>query len=57
MRQDRIFYGRSKTGDPLSIKLTSELKEILTHYLIDKSADDFLFPANYDDSTAKYEKY
>jgi integrase/recombinase XerD len=57
MRQDRIFYGRIKTGDPLSIKLTSELKEILTHYLIDKSADDFLFPANYDDSTAKYEKY
>lgn len=57
VRQDRIFYGRSKTGDPLSVKLTSELKEILTHYLIDKSDDDFLFPANYDGSTAKYEKY
>lgn len=57
VRQDRIFYGRSKTGDPLSVKLTSELKEILAHYLIDKSEDDFLFPANYNGSTAKYEKY
>ncbi len=57
VREDRIFYGRSKTGDPLSVKLTSELKEILAHYLIDKSEDDFLFPANYDVSTAKYEKY
>ncbi len=57
VRQGRIFYGRSKTGDPLSVKLTSELKEILIHYLIDKSDDDFLFPANYDGSTAKYEKY
>lgn len=57
VREDRIFYGRSKTGDPLSVKFTSELKEILAHYLIDKSEDDFLFPANYDGSTAKYEKY
>ncbi len=57
VRQDRIFYGRSKTGDPLSVKLTSELKEILNHYLKDKSDDDFLFPANYDGSTAKYQKY
>ena len=57
LHQDRIFYGRSKTGEPLSVKLTSELNEILTHYIIDKSDDDFLFPANYDGSTAKYEKY
>jgi len=57
VRQGRIFYGRSKTGDPLSVKLTSELKEILNHYLKGKSDDDFLFPANYDGSTAKYEKY
>ena len=57
VREDRIFYGRSKTGDPLSVKLTSELEEILTYYLEGKSDDDFLFPANYDGSTAKYEKY
>lgn len=57
VRLDRIFYGRSKTGDPLSVKLTTELKEILIFYLVDKSDDDFLFPANYDGSTAKYEKY
>lgn len=29
VRQERIFYGRRKTGDPLSVKLTCELKEIL----------------------------
>lgn len=57
VRQDRVFYGRSKTGDPLSVKLTVELNEILSHYLKDKSDDDFLFPANYDGSTGKYEKY
>jgi len=57
VRMERIFYGRSKTGDPLSVKLTSELKEILVHYLENKKDDDFLFPANYDGSTAKYEKY
>lgn len=57
VREDRIFYGRNKTGDPLSVKLTSELKEILTYYLEGKSDDDFLFPSNYDGSTAKYEKY
>ena len=57
VRLERIFYGRSKTGDPLSVKLTSELKEILNHYLKDKEENDFLFPANYDGSTAKYEKY
>tara|TARA_R110001583_G_C5612071_1_gene405411 strand:- start:257 stop:1513 length:1257 start_codon:yes stop_codon:yes gene_type:complete len=57
VRQERIFYGRSKTGDPLSVKLTTELKEILCHYLENKEDNDFLFPANYDGSTAKYEKY
>ena len=57
VRLERIFYGRSKTGDPLSVKLTTELKEILTHYLKNKEDNDFLFPANYDGSTAKYEKY
>ncbi|WP_339656660.1 tyrosine-type recombinase/integrase [uncultured Maribacter sp.] len=57
VRLERIFYGRSKTGDPLSVKLTSELKEILGHYLENKKDDDFLFPSNYDGSTAKYEKY
>lgn len=57
VRLERIFYGRSKTGDPLSVKLTSELKEILGYYLENKKDYDFLFPSNYDGSTAKYEKY
>ncbi|GBF17985.1 MULTISPECIES: tyrosine-type recombinase/integrase [Arenibacter] len=54
---DRIFYGRSKTGDQLSVRITDELKEILCFYLRDKTENDYLFPANYDGSTKSYEKY
>lgn len=54
---DRLHYGRSKTGDPLSVKITTELSVILEFYLLDKSADDYLFPINYDGSTEHYEKY
>ncbi len=54
---DRIFYGRSKTGDQLSVRITEELQEILNFYTKKKSKDDYLFPANYDGSTKHYEKY
>ncbi|MGX1927908.1 tyrosine-type recombinase/integrase [Flagellimonas sp. 2504JD4-2] len=57
INQDRLFYGRSKTGDPLSVKLTAELNQILSYYLKYDYNDGYLFPANYDGSTAKYEKY
>lgn len=57
INQDRLFYGRSKTGDPLSVKLTYELKQILSYYLKQKYNDGFLFPSNYDGSTLHHEKY
>ena len=57
MVNDRIFYGRSKTGDQLSVRITNELREILGFYLLDKTENDYLFPANYDGSTKSYEKY
>ena len=52
-----IFYGRSKTGDQLSVRITKELKELLNFYLTDKTEEEYLFPANYDGSTKHYEKY
>lgn len=52
-----ISYGRSKTGDRLSVRLTDELKILLDYYLIGKDDEDYLFPANYDGSTKSYEKY
>ncbi|MCM4164626.1 MULTISPECIES: site-specific integrase [unclassified Arenibacter] len=57
IHQDRIFYGRSKTGDQLSVRITEELADILDYYTMGKSKDDYLFPANYDGSTTHYEKY
>ncbi len=57
MGNDRIFYGRSKTGDQLSVRITDELRDILGFYLRDKAENDYLFPANYDGSTKSYEKY
>ncbi len=58
VRQGRIFYGRSKTARSFVSKVNYlNYKEILSHYLKGKSDEDFLFPANYDGSTAKYEKY
>jgi integrase/recombinase XerD len=54
---DRLYYGRSKTGDPLSVKITSELSDILSYYIINKNPEDYLFPINYDGSTEHYEKY
>ena len=52
-----IFYGRSKTGDRLSVRITKEFKQLLNFYLIGKVEEDYLFPANYDGSTKHYEKY
>ena len=53
---DRIFYGRSKTGDQLSVRITEELREILNFYIEGQSRDDFLFPSNYNGRTKSYEK-
>ncbi|SHG15936.1 Phage integrase family protein [Arenibacter palladensis] len=57
IHQDRIFYGRSKTGDQISVRITEELSEILGCYTVGKAKDDYLFPANYYGSTRHYEKY
>lgn len=57
LSDDYIFYGRSKTGDQLSVRKTKELVSILSHYLNKKHPDDYVFPANYDGSTKHYEKY
>jgi integrase len=57
INNDRIFYGRSKTGDQLSVRITNELKDILSYYIEGKSVEDYLFPANYDGSTKHFEKY
>jgi len=54
---DRLYYGRSKTGGSLSVKITKALKEILDHYIQDKKPNDYLFPANYDGSTKQFQKY
>ena len=57
IREGRIYYGRSKTGQKLSVKLTQELKAILQYYLKGKNTGDYVFPTNYDGSVEHYEKY
>ncbi|MCX6258001.1 MAG: site-specific integrase [Bacteroidia bacterium] len=42
--EDRMIYIRAKTGKAYSVKLTAPAKEILSHYLIDQAADDYVFP-------------
>ena len=54
---NRIFYGRSKTGDLLSVKVTKEFAEILEFYLYDKDKDDFIFPIGYNGSVSTFKKY
>lgn len=54
---DRMFYGRSKTGDPFSVKITSEFSEILDFYKMDKGANEFIFPIGYDGSVENFTKY
>ncbi len=44
IEQDRIYYKRSKTGKPLSVKLTDATREILSTYIVDKTGDEFVFP-------------
>ena len=54
---DRLYYGRSKTSQPLSVKITSELAEILSYYIIDKNENDFIFPIGYDGSAQNHTSY
>jgi len=44
IENDRIIYNRSKTGKPLSVKLTDATREILNHYTKGKNPDDLIFP-------------
>ena len=53
----RLHYGRSKTDELFSVKITENLIKILNHYLQDKKPNDFLLPTNYDGSTEHYQKY
>jgi len=55
--ESRIFYGRSKTGDPLSVKITDEFASILEYYKKGKSPNDFIFPIGYDGSVETFTKY
>ena len=41
---DRIRYRRQKTGRLYDLKMTDNLKEILSYYLKEKSSNDFIFP-------------
>ena len=54
---DRLHYGRSKTSQPLSVKITSELAEILSYYTKDKEENDFLFPIGYDGTSENHISY
>jgi len=55
--QSRIFYGRSKTGDSLSVKITEEFARIIKFYTKGKKENDFIFPIGYDGSVEHYKKY
>ncbi|WP_299111185.1 site-specific integrase [uncultured Winogradskyella sp.] len=57
IKGNRIFYGRSKTNDPLSIRITTEFSEILKKYTQDKDPNDFIFPIGYDGSVETFKKY
>lgn len=54
---DRIFYGQSKTDDPLSVKITKEFQDILDYYIVGKGLEDFIFPIGYDGSVKFFTKY
>ena len=55
--ETRIFYGRSKTGDPLSVRITDEFTSILKNYTENKYENDFVFPIGYDGSVEMFKKY
>ncbi|MDT0642515.1 site-specific integrase [Zunongwangia sp. F363] len=57
IQNDRIFYGRSKTDDPLSVKITKEFHDILVYYVSGKEPCDFIFPIGYDGSVTNFKKY
>lgn len=57
IQSGRIFYGRSKTGTPLSVEITQELEELLNNYTENKESNEYLFPVNYDGSHKHAEKY
>tara|TARA_R110002049_G_scaffold81360_1_gene206832 strand:- start:172 stop:570 length:399 start_codon:yes stop_codon:yes gene_type:complete len=52
-----MFYGRSKTGDSLTVRITSEFSEILKSYIQDKEPNEFIFPIGYDGSAESFKKY
>ncbi len=54
---DRLLYGRSKTSDPFSVRITESLGNILELYLKGKRPEDYLLPTNYDGSTKHFQKY
>lgn len=54
---DRLHYGRSKTSQPLSVKITSELAEILSYYIKGKEDNDFIFPVGYDGTSENHTSY
>ncbi len=41
---NRVKFQRKKTAKPYNIKITSQLDEILSYYVKDKSKEDFIFP-------------
>ncbi|QII46261.1 site-specific integrase [Flagellimonas oceani] len=57
IRHDRLYYGRSKTRDPLSVHISEPLAKLLQPYLRNKRLTDFLFPTNYDGSSERFEAY
>ena len=44
IKDNRIFYSRSKTGRIFSIFVNSLIKNILDQYMSDKQPDDYIFP-------------
>ena len=41
---NRVKFQRKKTAKPYNIKITSQLDEILSYYINNKSNEDFIFP-------------
>lgn len=52
-----IFYGRSKTDDPISVKIVPALQQVLDNYIEGKRPNDFVFPIGNDGSPKMFKKY
>lgn len=52
-----IFYGRSKTDDPITVKIVPALQKVLAHYIKGKKPNDFIFPIGNDGSPKMFKKY